>query len=406
MANLGHRLTLAGVAVLALVTAAGCSASSGGSSASSSPFSVARPASDPLYPQAKQDVFQKTLNKALATQIGTPGAMVAIWTPGSGKWVGTAGTSDPATKTPVDPAAYFRIGSQTKPFTVTLLLQLVDEGKLSLGDTIEKWFPSLPDAKTITVKQLTDMTSGIKSYTTNPEFLKQWNANPVTIELDPDQLISWGTSLPRAFPPGQGMLYSDTNTVMVGRIVEMESGNSFSKQLEQKIVAPMALNDTSFPTPLSNNLIPDPYPQGFTTQTSTKPVNATNWNPSIASFAGANISTLENMQVWVHELGTGATLKPATWEQRRNIPLGPGNKGYGIGMFSLGGWLGHNGSIPGYTSVGLYNPANNTVIVVAAFSDICEPKFCVDSPAMMIWEDFAKLPELAATTPSASSSAR
>ena len=116
------------------------------------------------------------------------------------------------------------------------------------------------------------------------------------------------------------------------------------------------------------------------------------------------ISTMENMQVWIHELGTGATLTPATFAERANIPLGPGNKGYGIGMFSLGGWLGHNGSIPGFTSVGLYNPQNNTVIVISAFSDICNPSSCEDSPAMTMFAQFAQLPELAAAAPSGSAS--
>ena len=281
-------------------------------------------------------MFQKTLNKALATQIGTPGAMVAIWTPGSGKWVGTAGTSDPATKTPVDPAAYFRIGSQTKPFTVTLLLQLVDEGKLSLGDTIEKWFPSLPDAKTITVKQLTDMTSGIKSYTTNPEFLKQWNANPVTIELDPDQLISWGRRCRgRSLPAG--MLYSDTNTVMVGRIKLRWSPAARS---------PSSWNEDRGADGSQRHLVPDAAVE----QPNPGPAPAGAPPPDVDEARQRDqlepIDRIVRRSQHQHareHAGMGARARNRrdaeardVIEQRRNIPLGPGNRATALACSASG----------------------------------------------------------------------
>jgi D-alanyl-D-alanine carboxypeptidase len=114
-----------------------------------------------------------------------------------------------------------RIGSVTKTFTGTLILQLVDEGRLRLDDTIERWFPTLPDANRITIRQLGEMSSGIQSYTTDPTVVDRYLTHPETVWTTPE-LIASGTSLPRAFAPGQGFLYSNTEArrPATGHVIE------------------------------------------------------------------------------------------------------------------------------------------------------------------------------------------
>jgi D-alanyl-D-alanine carboxypeptidase len=118
----------------------------------------------PAFPPAIQRQFQQALDQTLANPAG-PGAIVGVWVPGRGTWIHAAGLADRATKRPMQVQDYTRIGSITKTFIGTLILQLVGEGRLGLDEPIQRWAPEVPNAQHITVRALLNMSSGLYNYT-------------------------------------------------------------------------------------------------------------------------------------------------------------------------------------------------------------------------------------------------
>ena len=115
-----------------------------------------------------------------------------------------------------------------------------------------------------------------------------------------------------------------------------------------------------------------PHPQGSTNATGSE-TTATNWNPSWSWAAGAMISTLEDMHTWASALANGALLSPRMLEQRLQtlgVPGAPPEETYGLGIFNLGGWIGQNGSVPGYQTVAVYLPEEQTTLVILTNTDI------------------------------------
>jgi D-alanyl-D-alanine carboxypeptidase len=103
---------------------------------------------------------------------------------------------------------------------------------------------------------------------------------------------------------------------------------------------------------------------------------ATDWNPSWAWSAGAMVSTLEDLHTWAPALATGALLSPAMQQQRLRFVHENGqaaDDGYGLGIFNLAGWIGHNGSLPGYQTVAVYLPQRQMTLVVLTNTDIATP---------------------------------
>jgi len=165
--------------------------------------------------------------------------------------------------------------------------------------------------------------------------------------------------------------YSDTNTILLGLVIEKVSGQSLRGYITQHILKPEHLTRTLFP---AGPEFPSPHAQGYRNQTSTGAVaNATNWNPAEAWAAGAMISNLANLHAWARIVATGELLTPAMQRQREQfLPTGMPrvSGGYGLGLFKVSGWIGHNGSIPGYQSLTLYLPSARATLVVLVNTDI------------------------------------
>jgi D-alanyl-D-alanine carboxypeptidase len=154
-------------------------------------------------------------------------------------------------------------------------------------------------------------------------------------------------------------------------VVQKVSGEPLPDYIHDHILTPLGLRRTSFP---AGNEFPDPHAQGYTKQTANgEEAVATDWNPSWAWAAGAMISTLDDMRAWSVALATGKLLTPQMQEQRLQTVSSPGmppEDGYGLGIFNLGGWIGHNGSLPGYQSVVVYLPEKQTSLVILTNTDI------------------------------------
>jgi D-alanyl-D-alanine carboxypeptidase len=271
----------------------------------------------------------------------------------------------------------------------TVILELVDQRKLRLDETIDRWFPQLPDANEITIRELGNMSSGIASYTTNTAIVDQYFMHP-TIWWSPSRLIAGGAALPRKFSPGDGFDYSDTNFVMLGRIIELVTHQPLAAVMQARLFQPLGMRNSIYPT---NNRLPAPFLRGYTVQSSTlgNVLDASAWTPSFAAGAGQAISTLGDLHLWAVAMGTGALLKPATQRQRL-IPNPASVSGGRAYLFALGrdhGWLTHTGEIPGYNTVVAYLPSLKAAIVVITNSDISNA--AAVSPAPAIFKALARV---------------
>ncbi|GAA4479439.1 serine hydrolase domain-containing protein [Microbacterium panaciterrae] len=304
-----------------------------------------------------------------------PGAVVAVQSP-KGLFLTAYGVADPKTDAPMTTDVYQRVGSITKPFTGTLTLLLAADGKLSLDDPISKYVDGVPRGDKVTIRMLADMTSSVTSYTKDDAWQKIFFAEPTRV-WTPDELLKAGLALkPQDFAPGTAFDYSNTNTVLLGKVIEKVTGKSYQDALAEKILTPLGLSHTIFPA--GSAAFPDPHAQGFTLQgdhgTPADPANATDWNPSWGWTAGELISNVQDLLHFGRAEATGAGLLPAKQQIERLTSFrefnGPGNGGYGLGWGCQNGWVGHTGELPGYNTSMFYSTKDDTTIVTMVNSDI------------------------------------
>ncbi|MFE5215475.1 MULTISPECIES: serine hydrolase domain-containing protein [unclassified Streptomyces] len=342
-------------------------------------FTAGSPTPSPSGPDVR------ALTPAVARQLDTsvervmreanvPGVTVGIWTPGQPDYVRSFGVADKASGRKMTPDLFMRIGSETKTFTVTALLQLADQGKVGLDDPIGRYVDGVPNGDRITLRQLAGMRSGLFNYTEDDDFFKALTSDPQR-PFTPQQLLDYAFRHPVLFEPGQKFFYSNTNLILLGLVVEKESGQRLGDYFAQHILGPAGMKDTVFPT---GSEFPAPHAQGYTDQTADGKVAETaGWNPSWGWAAGAMISTLDDLHTWAPTVATGQLpdgrrmISPAMQEQRLVTPATPiPGAGYGLGIFDVQGWIGHNGSLPGYESLTIYLPSTRTSVVVLLNTDI------------------------------------
>jgi D-alanyl-D-alanine carboxypeptidase len=324
---------------------------------------------DGPFPAATQAAIDAALEKSLAaTQ--APGVVVGIWIPGEGTYVTAKGYGDPATRQPMRVSDHMRIGSITKTFTVTALLILANEDKIVLDDPVSKYFGFVPNGKSITLRMLANMTSGLFNYTEDEAWQKQMLGDTKRL-WTPRELVNVGLAHPPYFEPGKGWHYSNTNTVLLGMIIEKVTGKPVAQVYHEKIFKPLSLNQTSWPT---SSAMPAPFAHGFTIQTlDNTRADATFRNPSWAFTAGEMISTMRDLKTWVESYATGSLISPELQKERMTwVTLSPNTpeRAYGMGIGIDHGWLGHTGELPGYNTCAYYLPAKKATIVVMVNSDI------------------------------------
>ncbi|MFJ5775193.1 serine hydrolase domain-containing protein [Streptomyces sp. NPDC093094] len=315
-----------------------------------------------------------------------PGAIVSVTTPRAGTWTTALGTRDLTTGEPIRTDDHMRVGSITKTFTGTIVLQLVQEGRLSLDDPVAKYRKGVPNGRRITVRQLLQMTSGLFNYSEDLGFNERLDQDP-TAEWTPEELLDIAFRHPVYFPPGTAFHYSNTNTVLLGLIAEQLTRQPLAKLYERRIFRPLGLRDTSYHP---STTFPRPHPAGYqfisNVDSLTAPVltgkdaawadwsagnpyDVTGANASWASAAGAAVSTVDDLRRWAPALATGTLLDARTQRERLTfVPTSdaPGAPAYGLAIADILGFIGHDGQIPGFTSFMGYDPARRATIVVLA----------------------------------------
>jgi D-alanyl-D-alanine carboxypeptidase len=318
------------------------------------------------YDEAAAAVYERV-------QEVVPGVIVGVRNP-AGTWTAGYGVADLVSGTPVDPDSYSRIASVTKSFVGTVILQLAEEGALSLDDPIDDYVPDVPNGTRITLRELITMTSGLGNYS-NDEAWGLQVLGALEAEWTPQQLLDYSYSMPTSFAPGSNMEYSNANFVLLGLVAEQVTGEGIADIIDERIVSPLGLTETSYP---SDNALPEPRMNGYTLPAVVHPVggtsntwvDATEWSPSSAGAAGAMISDVDDMLVWGRALATGQGLLTEDAQVQRlrsfgSSDLAPGEF-YGEAIVCQGGWIGHSGNIPGYNTLLRYDPESQTTIVVMA----------------------------------------
>ena len=319
----------------------------------------------------------------------TPGAVALVRTP-AGTVTATYCYADLDKSRPVTVDDHVRIGSNTKTFTGTAVLQLVGEGKVALDDPISDYVDGVPNGEAITIEMLLDMHSGLYNYTTSPEMNRILDEEPDHV-FTPDDLLALAFAQPPNFAPGAEYEYSNTNTVLLGLVIEKVDGVPVQEAFATRLFEPLGLSQTSFPA-ATDASIPETHPQGYlygTNMTTIEsmalpeadqpaaekgellPNDVTDENPSWAFTAGAMISDLEDLADWAEALAEGELLPAEVQQQRIDSiapvnPDNPASPGYGLAIASFGGFLGHTGELPGFNSFMAHNPETDTTVVVWA----------------------------------------
>ncbi|MFC9844905.1 serine hydrolase domain-containing protein [Streptomyces sp. NPDC060223] len=301
-------------------------------------------------------------------QADIPGVVVGLWMPGKGSYVRATGVADTATGEPMTTDKFFRIGSETKTFTVTALLQLVDEGRIGLDDPISAYVDGVPGGDGITLRQLAEMRSGLFPYSADDDFVHDLLSDP-SRSFTPQEVLAYGFKHANTFEPGTAFQYSNSNLVLLGLVIEKVTGHRLARVIERQVLRPAHLRHTLLP---SGAEFPEPHPRGYTNQTlSGEVADSTDWNPSWGWAAGAMISNLHDLRRWAKIVATGELLSPETQAERlKTLPTGFPGLSYGLGIFKSGGWIGHNGSIPGYETVTVYLPSQHATLVIMINTDI------------------------------------
>ncbi|MGG3729400.1 serine hydrolase domain-containing protein [Bacillus wiedmannii] len=310
---------------------------------------LAIPSYENVHAVNKRTSIEQVIDKA-ADAKNIPGVIVTVKN-GEASWAYASGEGNIERNHKVDADSAFRIGSTTKTFVATVVLQLAGEKKLSLDDTVEKWLPGLIkgkgyDGSKITIRQLLNHTSGIADYLT-PDLKEKLIENP-SENYTAEQLISRALQL----EPVKGWSYSNTNMVIIGLLIQKVTGESYAEQIQKRIIDPLSLKETVLPG--SSMDIPKKNARGYL-NTGDKLVDITLFNPSFANASGEMISTGEDMTTFFRALLGGKLLTPEMQKEMVthtvDTPLGK----YGLGIHATKlpdgteVW-GHGGGIPGFTN--------------------------------------------------------
>jgi D-alanyl-D-alanine carboxypeptidase len=326
----------------------------------------------PPLRRATRARIEAAIDRGLA-QTGTGGAAFGISVPGRRTYLTARGVADTTTRRRMTARFAAPIGSITKTFTVTILLQLAEEGKLALDATIDRWYPRIAQADRITLRMLANMTSGIGDYVN--AVIPQVCARPQR-RWRPEELIRIGAAVPRAFEqPGSEWSYSTTNTIILGRVIERVTGRNYRRNLRARLLKPLGLKRTALKT---GTTIPEPSAHGYTKVCGNRVQDTSRWSLSWGWAGGGLYGTARDLLTWSRALGTGATLSRRAFADRLTSlspPTRPGGLdwyGLGVELYGQGPerpFLYHTGEVLGNEAIFQYYPATGAAVAILVNGD-------------------------------------
>jgi|GEM_PF-314906 len=319
--------------------------------------------------------LQAALDEQFAAQ-STTGLSAAISMPDGTLWTGTSGFSDPPRAAPIQPEMRFGFASITKTYVAAVVLQLIEEGVLTLDDKVSQWLPSFTNVNPdITIRHMLGHTSGIYNFTNHPNLWTSGTANLDRVWA-PEEILNNFVST-QIYPPGAWSGYSNTNYILLGMIIKAATGTEVGTQLRNRLLAPNHLNATFFGgeeaatgevvtawTDLDNDGVLDDYSDYYQA-------------PALVSLrwtAGGMFSTPTEIAQWARILYTGSVLSPSSLTNmltfRAIVGTGAVWTGYGFGaqQYMMAGteFWGHSGGIRATVSLMVYSPEYDISIAIAS----------------------------------------
>ena len=308
-----------------------------------------------------------SLAQAFIAERGAPSVAIAVVRGRDTITMQAWGKADLEQDVAATPHSVYRIGSVTKQFTSAAVMQLVEQGKVKLDDSIATYLPTLPVAwRVVTVRQLLNHTSGIPSYTgIGPAWVRRWGE-----EMNPDTLVALTASLPMWFAPGTKWQYDNTGYVVLGMLIEQITGRSWGTDITERFAKPLGLADTRncVATPIVPRRVRGYDPLG----------NGWRNTPYLAMTqpyaAGAICSTVADLATWNHALHTGHVVSAASYALM-TTPEGAAatasfKYGFGLGRDTIAGrpMITHGGGINGFITGNAWVPSAELSITVLANS--------------------------------------
>lgn len=318
-------------------------------------------------PQAVAQALGEAL-EVWAEAEGHRGVSAAVVFEDGTEWVQSAGVEAPGTA--LTPEHLIWIASITKTMTGAVVLQLVEEERLSLDDPISAWLdprPNLPPE--VTVRQLLNHTNGLANYTANPELSAAFNADPSRV-FTPDELLAFVG--PPAFAPGERTQYTNTAFVLLGLIAEAVTGQPMTELYQERLFGPLGLEEIFLPGWMEPA---GPVATAWAQRGATEeihPLEDALSLLSIGSYAFGMVSNARTVARWGRQLFRGDVLSPEMRRQMTElVPAAgniPGESGAGLGIRGYGylgrqQW-GHSGGSPLGSSLMLYDPSTGITVAV------------------------------------------
>jgi D-alanyl-D-alanine carboxypeptidase len=349
------------------------------------PAAASAQPSEPAFPAA---AVTAAVTAMLAAQ-KVPSATVEVVQDGTVTYVHAFGLRDLETNAPADIGTHYEIGSMTKQFTAAAILQLQEAGKLHIDDPVSTYLPDAPHAREITLRQLLTQRSGLFDYTDVPQFAEKISTTPGSYA----KIVALVAGKPLNFTPGSRWEYSNTNYILLGRIVEVVSGQRYADYIREHEFEPAGMTQTT--TIAHESQTPD-MARGYT-------LDHGQVKPSLPLddgwpwSAGNIVSTVGDYEKWMDALTTGKIVTPADFEEMTTATASnriDASSAYGFGFVidrtdgQPNIW--HNGGTNGFHTDGAYFPRQATRIAVFTNLDSAFP----EAVAAKIFE--LAFPEIAA----------
>ena len=297
-----------------------------------------------------------------------PGAAVIVTEGGKTVYASGRGLADIKAGKPITPDTVFRLGSITKQFSAAVVMQLVDEGKLSLDDPLSKFLPDYPQGGSITVRQLLNHTSGVQSYTNIPGWM---NEASISRPLTTAQLVAEFKDKPAPSKPGEQWEYNNSGYVLVGAIIEKVTGKLWHEAIEERIARPLKLSSIRF-----GENPPQAMAVGYYGGDS-KAEPAMRIHMNVPHAAGGLIGSVGDLAAWGNALHNGKVVSAASYSAMTTPAKTSDGKdhpyGFGLAMDEVRGskTIAHGGGIPGFSTNSVYVPEKK--LFVAVFTNANDP---------------------------------
>ena len=285
------------------------------------------------------------------------------------------GYADAKTKQPNNAATEFRVGSLTKMFTSTAILQLAEAGKLSLTDPVKKYVPGFAYGDSVKIINLLSHTSGIKGFTDSPE--------PTTLKESIDRF----RYQPLGFAPGTKFEYNNFNYILLSYIAEKISGTSFPKLIQSAVLSKAGMTHSGLDT---KGRTSSSKAHGYTTDPATAQwTEANEGNVALAAGAGALYSTAGDLYKWSQAISKRSILQ----DSLLTLALKPIQNNYGMGWMTTDAFgrkqIGHTGSIPGFIANFMKFPDQDvTIILLSNYEDVDGRRLSQDLAAVTFGEAY------------------